>query len=330
MRRSNSGRERGVSLIELLISIGLGVTLSAVMVSLYLGSKRGAFHDEQMARMQENARYALRLMSGELAMAGFYGGSQLGDQARSAAVGGDCADVRWALSTDQPLQLVSNFPGDGNPVSTAGLEFTCLEAEAIAPETDIVAIKRTAAAASLRRGVVADTLTRSSGALWYLKIESEQLPLWEKLRPIDLSGPGYANPEFNYWEAVAKIFFVRTYSQTRADAVPTLCMEVLAGNAMTARCLVEGVENLQFEFGIDTDLDGTANLYTQAPDVEELQQAVAVRIHLLLRSVSAVSGHVDTKTYHLGRREIAPARDAYLRRVFSATVLLRNRVTVLG
>ena len=56
-----------------MVSMLLGVILSAGFVSTYLGAKRNAFYDEQMARMQESGRYAMRLLSRELAMVGFYG-----------------------------------------------------------------------------------------------------------------------------------------------------------------------------------------------------------------------------------------------------------------
>ncbi len=124
--------------------------------------------------------------------------------------------------------------------------------------------------------------------------------------------------------------FIRAYANDKDDGIPSLCMETLAGAAMTSRCLVEGVENLQLEFGIDADDDGVPNQYTAAPAATEMQRAVAVRIHLLLRSISKLTGHHDDKSYHLGQKVLAARGDAYLRRVLSATVLLRNHAAVGG
>ena len=73
-----------------------------------------------------------------------------------------------------------------------------------------------------------------------------------------------------------------------------------------------------------TDADGVPNRYANVPTEEELAKAVTVRVYLLVRSVAAVSGWVDEKTYSLGRKLVTARRDAYLRRLFSATVLLRN------
>ena len=107
-------------------------------------------------------------------------------------------------------------------------------------------------------------------------------------------------------------------------------METLAGDAMTSRCLVEGVENMQLEFGIDTDADGVPNQYKSAPTGDEMRHAVAAKIHLILRSISKIPGHQDDKTYTLGQKILTAKHDPYLRRVFSTTVLLRNRIEPVG
>jgi type IV pilus assembly protein PilW len=93
---------------------------------------------------------------------------------------------------------------------------------------------------------------------------------------------------------------------------------------------VEGVENMQLEFGVDFDDDGVPNRYLSAPDAGEMRRVVAVKIHLLLRSIVALSGHSDDKVYRLGQKVLPPARDAFLRRVFTSTVLLRNRPRAVG
>jgi type IV pilus assembly protein PilW len=136
----------------------------------------------------------------------------------------------------------------------------------------------------------------------------------------------------SYWEAISRIFFIRNYSEADdpGDDIPSLCMETLAGDGMTLRCLVEGIENMQLEFGIDTDADGVPNQYKSDPSGDEMQQAVAVKVHLLLRSISGIAGYQNKKSYTLGRRVLAARNDAYLRRVLSSTVLLRNRIEPIG
>lgn len=329
-RKFGCASGRGFSLVELMVSMLLGVILSAGFVSIYLGAKRNAFYDEQMARMQENGRYAMRLLLRELAMVGFYAGVPSRDGIVPVSVGGDCSHQDWALDAENPLEFVNDYPGNSVPVSQNATAFTCLDNAAIQLNTDLLAIKRTAGEASLRRGVVADGLTASTGEVWYFRLASGGWAEWEKLRPIDLLDPSIAVPSLSYWEAVSRIFFIRRYSEAdfQGDAIPTLCMETLAGDEMTLRCLVEGVEDLQFEFGIDTDADGVPNQYKSAPTGAEMKHAVIVKIYILLRSTSTIPGYHNKKSYTLGQKTLPARHDSYLRRVISSSILLRNRINL--
>ena len=322
-----AGLPRGFSLVELLVSLLLGLLLSAGVIAAYLGAKRNFYYEEQMARMQENGRYAMRLLSRELGMAGYFGGALALQDLVPVAVNADCSDQPWVLDASNPLELVNDYPGQAVPVSQHAIELNCLDSASIVEHTDLVAIKRTAAEASLRRGVPAAGLTASTTNSWYLRREEDEQPEWERLRAIDLLDPAHSLPSLSYWEAITHIIFIRKFSDSgiEGDDVPTLCMETLAGDAMTSRCLVEGVENMQLEFGIDTDADGIPNQYKAAPDAEEIERAVTAKVYLLLRSISEISGHQDDKSYALGRKTLAAKHDSYLRRVMSATVLLRNR-----
>lgn len=310
----------------------LGLLLSAGMVSAYLGAKRNYFYEEQLARMQENGRYALRLLSREVGMAGFFGGVPTLAAVAAGAVGTDCSNRDWVLDGGDPLELVNDYAGQAPPVSLHSTSLTCLDGAAIVMDTDLVAIKRTAAQASLYLGVPAATLTPATTESWYLRTVAGDPAGWEKLRSIDLRASARALPTHSYWEAITRIFYIRRYSEAGSEGedLPTLCMETLAGDGMTSRCLVEGVENMQLEFGIDTDDDGAPNRYLAAPGVGDMPRVVTVKIHLLLRSIARLAGQRDHKTYRLGEKEVLANGDAYLRRVYSSTVLLRNRIQPVG
>lgn len=315
---------RGLTLVELLVAMLLGVVLSGGLVATYLGAKRQFHYEDQMARLQENGRFALRLLSRELAMAGFYGGLAAVAELAPEAVATDCAAHDWALAPAAPLDLVDDHPGSAIPVGVDGTGYTCVDGAQVQPATDLLAVKRTFAEPSLWRGVPAPTLSSGTTTLWYLRVLEGGSPLWQQHQPRDLSGPGFADPRLSLWETSAQVFFIRRYASRPGDDLPALCAEVLAGAAMTTRCLVEGVEDMQFEFGIDTDGDGVANVYRHRPGPGELERAVGARIHLLLRSPSRLPGHRDLRSYRLGSRGVPARRDAYLRRVFATSVQLRN------
>jgi type IV pilus assembly protein PilW len=101
--------------------------------------------------------------------------------------------------------------------------------------------------------------------------------------------------------------------------------------------LIEGVENMQVRYGIDTtmpDPDGIVDKYveakgaTAADSVTDWNKVVAVRVGLLMRSAMPVERDVSvagtgavngvTVTYPGGTR--------YDRRVFTTTVAVRNKI----
>ena len=330
--RTGCRRVSGLSLVELTVCLLLGSVLSIGMVGAYLAAKRHYYIEEQMARIQENGRFAVRLLTRELTMAGFFGGLPASAMPATAGVGTDCSTRDWALDPAHSLDLVNDYQGTSDPVALQSGQLTCLDSAAIAENTDLLAIKRTAAGASVRRGVPVSSLTGSTVDSWYLRVRAGRESTWEQISAEALRDSANLSATISYWEAVARVLYIRRHfeSGNTDTVVPSLCMETLAGNGMTLRCLVEGIENMQFQFGIDTDGDGVPNQYVSAPAQHDMQRAVAARVHLLVRSPAQITGYRDANHYVLGTTRIAPRYDAYIRRVFSWTVVLRNRLQPFG
>jgi type IV pilus assembly protein PilW len=59
----NFSKQRGVSLVELMVSITIGLILMAGVLSIFMSSKVTYFANEKTARLQENGRVALDLIS---------------------------------------------------------------------------------------------------------------------------------------------------------------------------------------------------------------------------------------------------------------------------
>ena len=322
-----ASRCRGLSLVELLVAMALGMLLSAGMVSLFLESRRQYFYDEQLSRLQENGRYAINLLSRELAMAGFFATVLDRKTLATQPVSRDCSDLNWALNPVTAVDMVNDhLPSSVAMDTVQGALLNCVDGRAVVALSDALIIKRVAGRASLREGEIASNLTPSSTLQWYLRVEEGVAPRWQKLAAGDLSALALSGDSASYWEAITHIFYIRDYSDAEnpADQLPTLCMEGLVNDLMSTRCLVEGVENLQIELGLDTDGDGIANRYAGAPLAHEVALAVSVRVSLLLRSTQSLAGYRDDKDYRVGPLSIAAPQDAFLRRVFTTTVQLRN------
>jgi Tfp pilus assembly protein PilW len=88
----------------------LGLVLMAGIVGLYLASKRQYVYDEQLARLQENGRYAISLLRRELLMAGFYGGLLSTEDIAAPPVVRDCSTRPWALDLSSSLGFADDHP----------------------------------------------------------------------------------------------------------------------------------------------------------------------------------------------------------------------------
>lgn len=67
-------RNRGVSLIELMVAMAIGLVLVATISSAYIGAKTSFRSQNALSNIQENARYAHEFMGVDIRMAGYSGG----------------------------------------------------------------------------------------------------------------------------------------------------------------------------------------------------------------------------------------------------------------
>jgi type IV pilus assembly protein PilW len=87
--------------------------------------------------------------------------------------------------------------------------------------------------------------------------------------------------------------------------------------------LIEGIEQMQVLYGVDTDADNFANQYVVSTAVADMLTVISIRLMLLVRSDSdGVTEDAQVYTYN---GVSTTAADQRLRQVFSTTIALRNR-----
>ncbi len=107
--------------------------------------------------------------------------------------------------------------------------------------------------------------------------------------------------------------------------IPTLKRLDIGVSGFTVTPLVEGIENLQLEYGIDSSNDGAPDRYENDPSLAEWRDVVAVRVGLLSRATEPTAGHVDDRSYVLGDTTIDAPGDAYKRQAYSVAVRAVNQ-----
>jgi type IV pilus assembly protein PilW len=96
----------------------------------------------------------------------------------------------------------------------------------------------------------------------------------------------------------------------------------------TAQELVDGVEDLQIEYALDTDDNGTIDAFADPGGVTNWDDVMAVRVSMLLNSVNGASAVTAPYTFFpAGSTSISPpSTDLRLRQEFTALVSVRNSV----
>lgn len=120
------------------------------------------------------------------------------------------------------------------------------------------------------------------------------------------------------------------YYVRSSNDIPTLYRkpagEYASGNAKNAEALVEGIENINILYGVDSDNDGIANQYQTANELgafsENWKKVTSIKLELLARSLNPVSP--EPHTYFFAGEQVQPT-DNYIRRNFITTIQLRNR-----
>jgi type IV pilus assembly protein PilW len=69
----SSNRQRGLSLIELLIALFLGLLVVGAVIQLFIGSRATQMSNEALARVQENGRFSIELLKREFRDVGTHG-----------------------------------------------------------------------------------------------------------------------------------------------------------------------------------------------------------------------------------------------------------------
>ncbi len=88
--------------------------------------------------------------------------------------------------------------------------------------------------------------------------------------------------------------------------------------------LVEGVENMQVLYGVDTDSDSVPNAYVTADQVNG-NPVVAVEVALMLRALVPADAQNTVEQHQLTLTDVQTPADRWFRKSMAATVKLRNR-----
>jgi type IV pilus assembly protein PilW len=332
MRRAPGARAtRGVSLIQLLVGMSLGVTVVGALGAFFVQGSRSSREDINVASLLNELGFATGQLGVDLEMAGFWAQAHdpnaIDADGTLAITGTDCGPSGWYRDL-RALQILDNATA-----AEMHAEFPCLAADDLVGGTDVIAIKRVL-------GRVVGTNTDSSE----LRAGTLYLRSHDRFGLLYRHGggtPRTVETPYEDWQYAPVVYYVQRYtvSATESPQVPALCRMTLqsasgGAPAFVRDCVAQGIENLQIEIGVDDDDDGSANYFEPSPDTAQLRNASTARIYLLARSVRPDVNYLNAKSYQIGNMPDAftptGAQVHYYRKTLSTEVSLRNPRALQG
>ena len=116
MRSRNDHRQKGFSLVELLLALGLGLVVVTGIVQLFIGNSQTSALIGGQARLQENARFAFDFLSRAARHAGYFGCSPEPQNIVNGLVGNFNLIPEYDIT-----QFVAGHEGNGDATWTPAL-----------------------------------------------------------------------------------------------------------------------------------------------------------------------------------------------------------------
>lgn len=317
-----SGRSsRGFSLVELMVSLVIGLIVVAGLISVLMANKQAFTLQQSNNFNQENVRFAASRLAWSLRMADFWGGVKpdaIVPTANTAGIGGDGCDAAWVLSVGPGKQngIFGYDGGDTFPIPD------CVDDANYVKGSDVVVV-RYADTTGYDPDKGADTpafdstdpnVVPNQTSIFVVSGLGQQAALFRRDDPVPK--PTLATTTGRYvYPFQLEMYYLRPCADPGANGVcdatddggtpsPSLVrLRLDADGKPVSEVVVDGIEQLSFEYS-----------WLAGPDPEHLQQTpfakasdtqwatvTQVRASFIARSTTR-----DTRVSHADRFDVSP------------------------
>jgi type IV pilus assembly protein PilW len=321
--------QQGLTLIELMIGLTLGMIVSAGLLGLFANAAQQSQNLSRASAQIENGRYVVELLQDEVRMAGFVG--ELSTRSVDYSSPDPCSTApAGAFAYNAAAANTTTVPAAVQGIGSAEV-LGCLSHRRAG--TAALVLRRVSTSSTAAASLVA---TNAQYAVQYS---------FCKLDPINPLVYGTDKTAFTLRDKactglapvrsyISQVYFIADCNDCSGggDGVPTLKRVELQVDGLVETALADGVENLQFEYGFDTNADGNVDEYHTALGASGATASwgnvMAVRVHVITRSTDKASGGglAAAQRFTFGQLPavIDTSNDGYIRRSYSTAVRLMN------
>lgn len=297
---------KGFTLIELMVSLAIGLFLIAGVFSVYLNGKESQRAVDDQVTMIDNARFAIETISADLRQAGIWGRVK-NDPTRvsgtNLAVASECA-VGWATNINRPFFVFDDLDPYGPP---------CINQYDVG---DVVEMRYT-----LRDSIVPPGSVLQADEI-YVNSDVNSATFFAGTASPNTSAAA------NDYPYVARAYYLSADGDTVGDGVRSLHrVSLQPGPVVVDDLMLVGVEDLQIQIGLDTQpagsLDGLVDTYVNPSNVVDWSAARSVQIWVVVRSERTYP-NVQPFSANIAGNVINYPDDGFRRVMASSVIYLRN------
>lgn len=313
MKNQQKPRERGLSLVEILVSMAIGLVVVGAVFANFLNSTAGAKQSAALAQVTEDATLALGILRNHITMADY-----------SQPTGIDATTGLLVRRLDKKLNLLG-CDGGFDAATDAKADENAVRCAAKSTGSDALLVRYEADSDSLPTST--NDTTNATG-------------------PMDCRG--FAIPQANggtYFVADNRFFVDASQTPPTLSCIGSGKAKDDGSNFVGARQLVENITELHVRYGVasqDATTKRPLNIYRYATASEvgtpgdtnttlkdSWSQVVSVRICVVVRSTDKVLDKARPYRNCAGdivRLDTTDPTDRHIYRAFTSTVVLNNRV----
>lgn len=318
--------QRGFSLLEVLVVLAIGLVIFAGVLSVFVGLRTTTSETTSYGELQENGRFAISVLSDDLLRQDFWGDYT--------------GTVDIATINPVPVAPLGECIGEGINNGTFPLavgHFRTLWGETVTSASIMQGCRTDAKIGSdilqLKRVISTPLVNGAGDPITVAPVGNYYFVSNESKGTLFTAGAVPVINDAQVWQYQHHIYYVREETQG-SNTVPVLMQGQLA-TTLAFSPIIDGIEMIRFEYGIDTQIDSTVQGYgiidayisadnmTTALWNNATSRILSVRIYVLARNILPDNKYTNNNTYQLGD-QVYTFNDNYRRLLFSSTITLYN------
>ena len=277
----DQGQQGGHTLLELLLSLSLGIFILTASLSFYQSTQKTQKIQKAMGIARENAKFAFDLIKTDIQMAGFYGCiSKMAERRiintlnhpntfkwnflQAVFASKKSGSKQWSPALDDSLRHADVYAGD-----VLTLRYADRQAFKLKEHSSNHAAIKTTTKNNLRRydyGLVSDCLSgsifqKTNSSTGSHTVQHSTVSVPNKYSGNATEDLGYT---FSSKATLRRLYSISYYIAKKTGRIPALYRK---DGARRAEEVISGITDMQLRFGIDSNADGVVDSSLSADQI---------------------------------------------------------------